>query len=308
MAKRPTKRRKGQSALGGLSSSVKTKTKSSRPGSNPRRHRVLAIQFFPPRNPTRKVTKPRKPLAISLTRRKVLEVLLFAPKPKTVIRRSRPKTKTRSGPRELIIPLRLQAALVLILIVGGLIGSVLFGLQVIRAEVPPPATTSSIATPPIPLDVQVEPRGMPRSAPKQLRIPVIAVNTGFVELGKQADGSMEVPKEYDVAGWYRYAPTPGQIGPAVIVGHVDNYLGAAVFYRLGQLKPGDEIEVDRSDGVTVKFRVDSLKQFDQSAFPTNEVYGNTDYASLRLITCSGQFSRTSGAYSHNTVVFASLIP
>ena len=307
MAKSPTKRRKGQSASGGLSLSAKAKTKSNRNVSKSRRQRVLAIQFFPLRNKARKPVKPRKPLAIPLTNRKLLEVSLFAPKPKTASR-PRPQPKARSGPRELVIPLRLQAALVITLILGGLTGSIFFGLQVIRAEVFPPDTTSSIATPSIPLDVEGEPRGLPRSAPKQLRIPAIGVNTGFVELGKQADGSMEVPKEYDVAGWYRYAPTPGQIGPAIIVGHVDNYLGAAVFYRLGQLKAGDVIEVDRSDGVTAKFKVDSLKQFDQAAFPADEVYGNIEHAGLRLITCSGQFSPASGAYSHNTVVFASELP
>ena len=296
MAKRSTKRRSRQSAEGGLS--FRKRSKRSR---STKKTRVLAIQFFPPRTPARGRPKAHKQLAIPLSSTKALEISLFAPK---ALKRGRP---ARSGPRELAIPLKLQTALVIILIIAGLAGSIIFGFQVIRAEIPPPDTVSSIETPVIPLDISVKPRGMSRSAPTMMRIPAIGVNTSFVELGKQADGTMEVPKEYHVAGWYRYAPTPGQIGPAILVGHVDNYLGAAVFYRLRELKPGDIVEVDRADGATVKFKVNSLKQFDQANFPTQEVYGNIDYAGLRLITCSGQFNRSSGSYTHNTVVFASKI-
>ncbi|MBI4101059.1 class F sortase, partial [Candidatus Microgenomates bacterium] len=94
---------------------------------------------------------------------------------------------------------------------------------------------------------------------------------------------------------------------AIVVGHIDNYRGPAVFWKLGQLQPGDVVEIDRADGTTVKFKVEAIKQFSQDQFPTAEVYGNIDHAGLRLITCGGQFNRITRQYSDNTVVFASMV-
>ena len=81
----------------------------------------------------------------------------------------------------------------------------------------------------------------------------------------------------------------------------------AVFWRLRELVPGDTFEIDRADGSTAKFKVDAVKQVPQSNFPTEEVYGNIDFAGIRLITCGGTFNRTTRHYSDNTIVFGSLI-
>ncbi len=147
---------------------------------------------------------------------------------------------------------------------------------------------------------------MNKSLPTQLSIPDIAVNTNLIQLGKNDDGTMQTPESYDVAGWYQYSPTPGEIGPAVITGHVDNYKGAAVFYRLKELRPGQKIVVNREDGSTATFSVTRLEQFDQDHFPTEAVYGNTKDSELRVITCGGPFNHLSGQYTQNTVVFAIL--
>jgi LPXTG-site transpeptidase (sortase) family protein len=134
------------------------------------------------------------------------------------------------------------------------------------------------------------------------------VNADIITVGKNADGSMETPdiNSHDT-GWYKYGPTPGEIGPAIIVGHVDNLNGPSVFWRLGELKAGDKVEITRKDGKPVKFKVDSVQQFEQENFPAKKVYGNTDHAGLRLITCGGTFDSSTGRYTHNTVVFASVI-
>jgi len=126
----------------------------------------------------------------------------------------------------------------------------------------------------------------------------------LIKLGKNPDGSLATPERYDIAGWYEFAPTPGETGPAIIVGHVDNYLGPAVFFNLKSLHPGQSIFVTREDKQVVEFRVDSVELFDQQSFPTNAVYGNIDYPGLRLITCGGAFNPLTGHYSHNTVVYA----
>jgi LPXTG-site transpeptidase (sortase) family protein len=116
------------------------------------------------------------------------------------------------------------------------------------------------------------------------------------------------PNSATDVGWYRNSPTPGEIGPSVIVGHVDYvHVGPAVFWNLNKLQAGDIFEVQRVDGSTMKFKVDSVKQFSQSNFPTNEVYGNINYAGIRLVTCGGTFNSQTHHYSDNTVVFGSLV-
>ena len=231
---------------------------------------------------------------------KQLEIYLFGEPPKAV----RPLVEPVAA-KPLVIPLiRPQAVLAGFLVFAGLAGAFSFGQHSNRPAIPGPS--SAAFAPPAPL-VEIEQRGLTPAAPKQLRIPVIGVNTSFVELGKEADGTIEVPDRFDIAGWYKRAPTPGEIGPAIILGHVDNYWGPAVFYRLGELKAGDIIEIDRVDNTSLKFRVEAVKQFPQDNFPTQEVYGNIDHAGLRLITCSGQFNQASDNYTHNTVVFASQI-
>jgi sortase (surface protein transpeptidase) len=149
------------------------------------------------------------------------------------------------------------------------------------------------------------------SAPVALAIPAIDVRTPLLRLGRTADGAMEVPApgpHYDEAGWYRHSPTPGSLGPAVIAGHVDSATtGPSVFFRLSSLRPRDKVRVTRADGTVAVFAVDDVRRFRKSRFPTRLVYGNTDHAALRLITCGGPISSVSGHYRDNVVVLASLI-
>lgn len=216
----------------------------------------------------------------------------------------------KTSPYQLLLPMKAQTAFAMCFVVAGLAGVIFFSAKVYQdnQRVDKTANTQSVPVPPGSINLEgVSGPSIAKSPPTRLRIPAVSIDTGFVELGRQADGTMQVPEAYDVAGWYKYAPTPGEIGPAIIAGHVDNYRGAAVFYRLKELNPGDVIEVSRADGSTVKFKVDSVKQFSQSNFPTQEVYGNINFAGLRLITCGGQFNSSTQQYSDNTVVFASLI-
>lgn len=146
-----------------------------------------------------------------------------------------------------------------------------------------------------------------RSSPQTLRIPAIDLAVSFEgPLGIKPDQTVEVPKSFTEVGWYTFGPTPGEIGPAVVLGHVDSYQGPAVFYRLKQLKPGDAIYIDRTDGETVTFIVDHLERPDQNNFPTAAVYGDVDHPALRLITCTGVYNHSILRYSHNLIVFADL--
>jgi sortase (surface protein transpeptidase) len=153
-----------------------------------------------------------------------------------------------------------------------------------------------------------KPISFDRSEPTRLRIPGVGIDTALVAISRSADGTLQVPSLPDRAGWYTDAPTPGELGPAIIDGHVDSVNGPAVFWRLRDVQPGDIIEVDRADFKTLQFKVDAVKQYPQDQLPTQEIYGNVAYAGIRLITCSGTFDTTARSYSDNTVVFGSLIP
>jgi hypothetical protein len=140
--------------------------------------------------------------------------------------------------------------------------------------------------------------------PVRIRIPAIGVDSTLARLRLNADGTIQVPANFDEAGWYAEGPVPGQPGPAVILGHLDSYTGPAVFYRLASLRAGSTVEIARSDGSRVRFTVQRVAAFPVSNFPTDEVYGVTVEPELRLITCAGTYDLARGRYSTNVVVFA----
>ena len=144
------------------------------------------------------------------------------------------------------------------------------------------------------------------ATPERLLIPRIGVDTGLEDLHQDSRGVLVAPRFADTAGWWTKGVVPGDIGAAVIVGHLDTILGPAVFVRLKQLRPGDLIEVRMSDGRTVRFAVDGSHVVKKALFPSDAVYGATPDAQLRLITCSEPFDPVARSYTDNLVVFATM--
>ncbi|WBB60716.1 class F sortase [Streptomyces sp. WMMC500] len=150
---------------------------------------------------------------------------------------------------------------------------------------------------------------LPTSPPAAIRIPAIGVDAPLTEVGLDRDGWLAAPPPgvRDLAGWYRDAPTPGAAGTAVVTGHVDDAAGPAVFYRLGGLKRGEVVRVDRKDGRTAEFTVYAVEVFDADDFPSRRVYGDSDRAELRVLTCGGRYREGNDpGYEGNVVVFARL--
>jgi LPXTG-site transpeptidase (sortase) family protein len=170
----------------------------------------------------------------------------------------------------------------------------------------PSVAASRVAASSIPAPTHVEAAHLAKSKPVRLQIPAIGVDTPLMDLGLKADGTMEVPPQGFPAGWYTGAPTPGELGPAIIAGHVD-WTGPGVFYHLRNLKPGDKVSVTREDGSVAAFRVTRVEQFAKDKFPTDLVYGNIDFAGLRLITCGGSWNTQTHHYEDNIVVFADFL-
>ncbi|WP_251076474.1 class F sortase [Streptomyces benahoarensis] len=151
-------------------------------------------------------------------------------------------------------------------------------------------------------------RPLPRSVPDRVVIPALQVSAPVIARGLDAHGAIEAPPSADtrVTGWYKGAPTPGERGTAVLVGHVDSYTGPAVFYGLGGLKRGATVEVRRRDGRRAVFAVYSVRTFAKDRFPAEQVYGSAGRPELRLLTCGGTYHAGSG-YAGNVVVFARLV-
>ncbi|WP_419993233.1 class F sortase [Streptomyces boninensis] len=148
---------------------------------------------------------------------------------------------------------------------------------------------------------------LPAAAPAQVRIPAVGVDAPLTATGLDASGWLQAPPSNvkNLAGWYRGATTPGAKGTALIVGHVDNRVGPAVFYNAGKLKPGTTIQIDRKDGRTAVFSVYRVRLYPVDRFPAKQVYGRNGMPELRLLTCGGTYMPGKG-YEANTVVYARL--
>lgn len=150
---------------------------------------------------------------------------------------------------------------------------------------------------------------MAASAPTTLAIPSLAVRARVRPVGLDHNGAIAAPsmRQAHETGWYEDGPSPGQYGAAVIVGHVDDEHGPAVFHELGQLRPGDRVEVTRRDGKLARFEVTAIRTYDKLALPADEVYGDFSSPELRLITCGGRWVGGETGYADNVVVFARLV-
>jgi hypothetical protein len=145
------------------------------------------------------------------------------------------------------------------------------------------------------------------SLPSTLRVRRLGLDQPLVRLGVDGAGALEPPGRPEDVGWFTGSVTPGETGPSVIAGHVTWNGVPAAFFRLGAMHRGDGVEVGRADGSTAVFAVTSVRRYPKTHFPTARVYGPTDHAALRLITCGGRYDADRHRYDDNVVVFARLV-
>lgn len=199
---------------------------------------------------------------------------------------------------------RTTAALLVAAALTGLVGCSAGAAPTAAA---PPARVAE-ATAPAPTASTAPARPLARSLPVRVQVPGAGVDTGPVlELGLAADGTVEVPSvaDADRIGWYDKGVTPGETGPAVLIGHFDTARGPAVLKNVSRVRVGDEIAVTRADGKVAVFRVRELEQVDKKTFPTAKVYGDTTRPELRLVTCGGEL--VDGHRPDNIILYADLV-
>ncbi|MGR6965695.1 class F sortase [Geodermatophilus sp. URMC 61] len=202
-------------------------------------------------------------------------------------------------PRRPVLPLA-RALLAGTAVVAGAVALLSPGAPAPAAAGAPPAATA-----PAPLVAERGADGA-SAAPVRVRVPAIGVDSELLRLGTDASGVLVPPDDFTRAGWFADGAVPGDVGPAVVAGHVDSLDGPAVFSRLRDLAAGDEVLVDRADGTTARFTVTGVGRYPKDDFPTEAVYGPTPRAELRLVTCGGDFDRSRRSYLDNVVVSARL--
>ena len=148
-----------------------------------------------------------------------------------------------------------------------------------------------------------------RSIPKRIIIPKIGVDAKVQDVGIGKTGNMAVPSNYSDVGWYRYGPTPGERGSAVIDGHVNNGFGLdAVFKNLNTLKAGDDIYIENASGTKMHFIVEHVTESLAKNISPPEVFALNDKARLNLITCAGAWSAQKMQYDSRVIAYAVLAP
>ncbi len=173
----------------------------------------------------------------------------------------------------------------------------------------PPAETSVPTTttpqpPGAPFTIDEQPATLQR-IPVALRIPAISVNAPIRLAGVEPAGDMEVPANASDVGWYKYGPSPGEPGSAVLAAHVDlASQGPGAFFDLRMLEPGDLIFIEFDDGTTQSYRAEARTIYEKQELPTEAIFSRTGAPILTLITCGGGFNPTIGSYDSNVVVYA----
>jgi hypothetical protein len=222
--------------------------------------------------------------------------------------------RSRRLPRRTLGAATLRVVLASLLAVAGAICLVFASTSrsgpplVVRSQGVPPKVAVTHGTLPSPATPELKPHALvlQRSTPVLLSIPAINLRLGLTRLGLNADGTVQVPKNFQMPGWFNLGAAPGQLGSAVILGHVDSVSGPAAFYNLDKLHQGDAIDVGLANGIVTHFQVRSIATYPKSTFPAQLVYGELGKSTLRLVTCAGQFDYATHHYLSNLVIFASL--
>lgn len=181
----------------------------------------------------------------------------------------------------------------------------IFTVTGLRAVVYAPDTEISVAggsaPPSAPVTIP------PSEFPIRLRVPSIGINAAVQQVGINTKGNMSAPSNYSDVGWYKYGTLPGNMGSAVIDGHVDNGLGfAGVFKRLRDVKVGDDIYVETSGGRELHFVVSSIETYPYLEVPLETLFTRSDLPRLNLITCDGVWLPTGKTYDKRLVVYTTL--
>ena len=146
-------------------------------------------------------------------------------------------------------------------------------------------------------------------SPNRIDIPKLRTSAPIVKVGTTADRELEVPQDPATVGWWRYGAKPGaRVGTAILAGHI-NYAGVkGAMADIGQLNPGDEVDVygvqNADHRHLVKFSVTGVRTYHKSRLPYAQIFDQKSVGRIVIVTCGGPFDASTGNYRDNIVFFA----
>ncbi|MCK5122725.1 MAG: sortase [Candidatus Pacebacteria bacterium] len=147
-----------------------------------------------------------------------------------------------------------------------------------------------------------------KELPQKLEIPKLGINTRIQDVGLDANQKMKTPSNNTDVAWFNLGPKPGEIGSAVIVGHLDTKSSQpAVFWDLHKLKAGDDVFVIDGENNKKRFQVIFSEKYGTETAPMEKIFGADDGIYLNLITCGGVWDKAKNNYSERVVVFTEYV-
>ncbi len=145
----------------------------------------------------------------------------------------------------------------------------------------------------------------PAAWPSTIRIDAIGVDAPIDPVGLDTEGAMQVPARGERVGWYQRGSVPGQPGTAALTAHVDTRRGGhGAFVRLGELRPGDNVEIVDVSGARTMWQVTGRERRAKETLPGAAVFARSGPPQLVLITCGGAFDTATRSYADNVLVYA----
>lgn len=145
------------------------------------------------------------------------------------------------------------------------------------------------------------------AVPSSITIASAGIHAEVVPLGLLEGGKLDAPKDGEDTGWYRLGPKPGDVGNAVIDGHLDTSAGPGAFWNLKHVRAGDLVKVTDERGVIRTFKVRKTAVYDVDKAPMLEIFGKADGRHLNLITCAGVWRESMNHYDKRLIVFTDLV-
>jgi hypothetical protein len=172
-----------------------------------------------------------------------------------------------------------------------------------------PSASAAAPTVPEPAGVPVRDAApapaSPAPVPVRIALPALGIDAAVEPVGVDADGLMQIPADVDRVGWYRFGPSPGSPGNAVLAGHVDDAAqGLGAFAPLRTAEVGAEVLLTDSAGVGSRWRVVSRELIDKQEVPLNSLFVRGGPPRVVLVTCGGPFDPERRSYEDNVVVVA----
>ncbi len=148
--------------------------------------------------------------------------------------------------------------------------------------------------------------------PRYLSIEKLGVvNARVLPMGINDDGALATPNNIFDVGWYESSGKPGEGKTMVIDGHNGGPNVYGVFKYLPDLVAGDEIVVERGDGVKFRYSVVENKEVSIDASDDYMVTAlrtpEKGKESITLISCSGDWSWERYTYLSRQFVRAVLL-